>query len=334
LLRAWWAPRPTLLARGLWPLSWLYRTLLLLRAPTSTQTTPVPVIVVGNLIVGGAGKTPTVIALARALTAAGWHPGVISRGYGRSGDEPRAVGRGDEVNAAGDEPTLIARATGVPVWVGRQRVEVLKRLCAAQPQVNVVISDDGLQHHALARQLEVLVFDERGVGNGYLLPAGPLREPMWTVLTPKARVLYNADATTTALPGALIQRGLGDAVALADWARGEPPHGRPLHHFVAQRCIAAAGIAAPERFFSMLEAAGLTIERLPLPDHHRFDTLPWPDDDVDVFVTEKDAVKLAARSANASRARVWVVGLDFRLPDDFLRWVLHNLGPKRHPSTP
>lgn len=335
LQSAWWELRPTFLARLLQPLSWLYGGLFrLTRSRAAPDALPVPVIVVGNLIVGGAGKTPTVIALVRALRAAGWHPGVISRGYGRRGDAPRAVHADAPASAVGDEPALIARATAAPTCVGRKRAETARRLCAAHPRVDVIVSDDGLQHAALSRQLEVLVFDDRGIGNGLLLPAGPLREPMWRVLTPKASVLYNAAAPSTALPGLLIERRLSHAVALHDWVRGELGRSQPLSTFKGRRCTAAAGIAAPERFFTMLEAAGLRITRLPLPDHHDFAQLPWPADAGDVFITEKDAIKLQHVARTEPTTSLWVVGLDFVLPPAFLHWVHSGLAPFKTRTPP
>ena len=334
LQRTWWVPRQTRLARQwwlLWPLSWCYRGLFALKAQAiATQRLPVPVVVVGNLIVGGAGKTPTVIALVHALAAAGWRPGVISRGYGSAGDAARPVTIDSVAEDVGDEPALIARVTGVPVWVGARRVDVARRLCAAHLHVDVLISDDGLQHRALPRQLEVLVFDERGIGNGHLLPAGPLREPMWTTLTPRTKVLYNAAKPTTVLPGFVIERRLRDAVPLAAWARGERVGALPLAQLATRACWAAAGIATPERFFTMLDAAGLNLTRLPLPDHHVYTQLPWPADASDVLVTEKDAVKLQRLDLADSTTRIWVVGLDFVLPQDFLRWVQQGLAPTDH----
>lgn len=338
LQRAWWQRQPTPLARLLWPLSCLYGTLYTMQARmrrgATGAATPVPVIVVGNLIVGGAGKTPTVIALARALAAAGWRPGVISRGYGRAHHAAGRVGAGANAKEVGDEPALMARLSGAPVWVGTHRAEVVRQLCAAHPEVNVIISDDGLQHAALPRQLEVLVFDERGIGNGMLLPAGPLREPMWITLPPHAQVLYNAAAPSTPLPGSAIERGLGDAVPLSSWLRGDRTGAIALAQLADRRCIAAAGIAVPERFFTMLESASLRITRLPLPDHYAYDHLPWPADAADVVTTEKDAVKLLRWIAPEKPTRIWVVGLDFRLPETFLNWVCAALvaaNPHRAP---
>ena len=270
LAQHWWQPQPSAMAQLLRPWSWLYRALAgWQRRRQRPQALPVPVIVVGNFIVGGAGKTPTVIALVQALSAAGWHPGVISRGYGRRDAGAREVAARDPVVDVGDEPLLIRRRTAVPVWVGRDRVAAARALCARHPEVDVIVSDDGLQHHALPRRAEWVVFDERGAGNGLLLPAGPLREPL-----PKS------------LPALAHLRG------------------RPL--------LAAAGLAAPEKFFAMLEQVGLTITRLPLPDHHDYATLPWPADTAEVVTTEKDAVKIDP--AHIGATQVWVVPLDLALP--------------------
>lgn len=321
LQRHWWCRRPTLLMQALRPLSWLLAGLarLLRKAP---QTVPVPVVVVGNLIVGGAGKTPTALALLRALQAAGWRPGVISRGHGRRGDGVQEVRSDSTAAEVGDEPLLIHRRSGVPVWVGRQRVAVARALCAAHPAVDVLVSDDGLQHGALPRRVELIVFDERGAGNGLRLPAGPLREAMPAVLSPHQCLLYNAAAPTTALPGALARRRLGPAVALADWRAGRG--GQPLATLRGRPLLAVAGIAAPQRFFSMLDAEGLTLQRLPLPDHHDYSTLPWPAGTTDVVTTEKDAVKLVQQ--HLGETRVWVVGLDFELPASLTQDVLRRLG--------
>jgi len=325
LQRHWWRPAPTLLAQALRPLSWLYALLAALARLRAPQAAPVPVLVVGNLIVGGAGKTPAVVAIVQALQAAGWQPGVISRGHGRSGDGVQAVGPDSVAADVGDEPLLIRRRTGVPVWVGRQRVAAARALCAAHPAVDVLVSDDGLQHRALARDVEVVVFDERGIGNGLLLPAGPLRERLPRQLPAMRRVLYNAARASTGLPGAIISRVLGAAVPLADWRANRRDGALPLAGLRGRPLLAAAGIAAPERFFSMLEGAGLRLTRLPLPDHHAYATLPWPAGTADVVTTEKDAVKLG----DTGSTRVWVVGLDFVLPPTFTQDLLRALGAPR-----
>jgi tetraacyldisaccharide 4'-kinase len=316
LQRHWWQARRTLPMRLLMLLSGLYGALAR-RARQRAQPQPgpaVPLLVVGNLVVGGAGKTPTVIALVQAFQAAGRKPGVISRGHGREGDgdAARAVAAGDPALAVGDEPLLIQRRTGVPVWVGRDRSAAARALCVAHPEVDVLLSDDGLQHHRLRRDAELLVFDDRGVGNGLLLPAGPLREPMPAQLGRHQRVLYTGQHVSTALLGALGQRRLGLAWPLADWLRADPSTALPLSQLAGRRLLAAAGLADPRKFFDMLRAAGLAFDPLPLPDHHRYAKLPWPAGTLDVLTTEKDAVKLDPLMLQGTR--VWVLPLDFRLP--------------------
>jgi tetraacyldisaccharide 4'-kinase len=315
------------------PLAWLYRLASALRRRAyatglfEAQRAPVPVIVVGNLVAGGAGKTPTVIALVEMLRRRGWTPGVVSRGYGSAADAPQEVGADPSAAACGDEPVLIRRRTGAPVWVGRRRADVARALCAANPEVDVVVSDDGLQHLALHRDAQLVVFDERGTGNGRQLPAGPLREPLRTAPPARTVVLYNAPEPTTPWPGARAQRALAGSVALAGWWRGEPPSTAALEALRGAPLLAAAGIAAPERFFSMLEAAGLTLRRWPLPDHAALDPRPWPADAGRVIVTEKDAVKI--RPDAPDTASIHVAALDFRLPDHLVDEMLAWLPPRR-----
>jgi tetraacyldisaccharide 4'-kinase len=332
LQRAWWRPRPCLLSWLLWPLSLLYRGLAALqRRRVAPQRLDRPVVVVGNLVVGGAGKTPTTIALVRLLQARGWTPGIVSRGYGRQGAGVVEVGphRADEV---GDEPLLIQRRSQVPVFVGRDRVAAAQALCRAHPMVDVVVSDDGLQHHRLGRDLQIVVFDERGAGNGLCLPAGPLREPLPHALPPRTLLLYNAPAATTPLPGFRAARGLAGVLPLADWQRGLPVPADGWRALQGRRVLAVAGIAAPQRFFSMLRAQGLELDERPLPDHHDFAAPAWPDDAaLDVVLTEKDAVKLAPAQAGASsKARVWVAPLDFE-PEPAFGAALERLLPRPAP---
>ncbi len=295
----------------------------------------VPVLVVGNLVVGGAGKTPAVIALVQAFQAAGRKPGVISRGHGREGgcdsQDLHAVATGAPPQAVGDEPLLIQRRTGVPVWVGRDRSAAARALCAAHPEVDVLLSDDGLQHHSLRRDAELLVFDDRGVGNGLLLPAGPLREALPRQVGRQQRVLYTGQHVSTALPGALGQRRLDLAWPLAGWLRGDPSTAVALHQLAGRRLLAVAGLAAPQKFFGMLRAAGLAVDTLPLPDHHPYATLPWPAQTPDVLTTEKDAVKIDPSALQGTR--VWVLPLDFRLPPGLADELL-TLLPAPQPKSP
>lgn len=291
---------------------------------------PVPVVVVGNLIVGGAGKTPVVIALVQALRLRGWSPGVVSRGYGGDvggADVTRAVLPGDDAAEVGDEPLLIARRTGAPVWIGRRRPAAVLDLCAAHPEVDVVISDDGLQHHALHRDAQWIVFDERGVGNGRPLPAGPLREPLPSRLPPGSQVLYTCDHPSTALDGPCTSRRLAGLVPLKDWWTGAPARLDALQALRGQQVYAAAGIGHPERFFAMLEACGLQVTGLALPDHAALEPRPWPAQAQCVIVTEKDAVKLPPDAPDA--AIVQVATLDLRLPETLLGPLCQRLEPLR-----
>jgi tetraacyldisaccharide 4'-kinase len=327
LQQAWRDGGP--LAQLLRPLGALYGGLIALRERLyrwgwlRTEVLPVPVIVVGNWIVGGAGKTPTTMALLKLLQDEGVQAGVISRGYGRADDAVRLVTRDSTAREVGDEPLLIHLRSGAPVAVGRNRVAAARALLAAHPRTQLLISDDGLQHWRLPRRLSVLVFDERGLGNGRLLPAGPLRQRRAMSAEPSL-VLYNADQASTAMPGHRVRRSLGGAVELGEWWRGEPANAAALQALQGRPLLAAAGMAQPERFFAMLRAQGLSIEGLPLPDHHDFATLPWPAHTPDVLLTEKDAVKLRPERLIGTRA--WVVTLDFR-PDDTFEQALRERLP-------
>lgn len=313
----------TALRRGLYRIGWL-----------RSHATPAPVIVVGNLIVGGAGKTPTVIAIVSALSRRGYTPGIVSRGYGAQFDGLLDVAPDLPAARCGDEPLLMHLRTGAPVIVGRDRVAAARHLLRQHPAVDVVVSDDGLQHLALARDAQVLVFDERGAGNGWLLPAGPLRESLPRSLPPRTLVLYNAARATTPLPGAITRRSLAGAVTLRDWWQGLPATAATLEALRGHRVLAAAGLARPQRFFEMLRDAGLTITPLPLPDHHDYAALPWPADTTDVIVTEKDAIKLRAERVGATR--VWVAPLDFAFDAAFESALIALLPPpgSRHGNTP
>lgn len=333
----WWRLRPSAAMRLLQPVSLVYRALASLNEAWQRRRPPpglgTPVVVVGNLVVGGAGKTPTVIALVDWLRQEGWSPGVVSRGYGRQQDEELVQVQPDTpAGRAGDEPLLIRRRTGAPVVVARDRVAAAEALVAAHPEIDVIVSDDGLQHHRLPRDVEILLFDDRGAGNGLVLPAGPLRQPLPSALPPQALALYNAVRPTTPLPGACVQRTLAGALPLEAWWRGDSAALRPLSVLAGRSLVAAAGMGAPERFFSMLEQAGLTIERLPLPDHARFAPLPWPVTTPEVVVTEKDAVKLAP--GTLAGTRVWVVALDFVLPPEFTAALRQRLPRRTDVPTP
>ena len=277
----------------------------------------VPVVVVGNVTVGGTGKTPTVIALVEALRAAGFHPGVVSRGYGARVVRPTAVTPASSPQTGGDEPLLIARRTGAPVWVCPNRVAAAQALCAAHRDVDVIVSDDGLQHYRLARDVELVVFDHRLGGNGFLLPAGPLREPLSR--RRDATLINNPyERTLPAWPNTFaLQLTPGDA-----WHLGNPELRRPLAQFGGERVMAAAGIGAPERFFATLRAAGVTPITRALPDHFAFTANPFTDVDADaILITEKDAVKLGSWHD----ARIWVVPVEAALDHRLIELVVEKV---------
>jgi tetraacyldisaccharide 4'-kinase len=277
-----------LLAWLLLPLSWVHVALLRARALAwhwgwrQAHRLPVPVIVVGNVVAGGAGKTPLTMALVQHLQQRGWHVGVISRGHGRKTRDTRAVMPDSLPNEVGDEPLLIRQKTGVPVWVAAMRAEAGRGLLQAHPDVNVLVCDDGLQHWALARDLEICVMDERGVGNGWLLPAGPLREP-W----PRSVDLLLHTGPNDLPGGFQAQRQLDP---MAHDAQGRS---LALVSLIGQPVDAVAGLARPEAFFAMLRAVGLQLQHTTaLPDHFDYAHGAPAATDRPLLCTEKDAAKL------------------------------------------
>jgi tetraacyldisaccharide 4'-kinase len=333
LQAAWWQSPPNALARRLAPLSAVYGALAQLhRALSRPRHIGVPVVVVGNIVVGGAGKTPTVIALVRLLRVYGWTPGVVSRGYGRSARGVVAVHEDSRASECGDEPLLIHLRTDAPVFVGRNRLAAARALRLQHPTVDIIVSDDGLQHHRLARDAQVIVFDERGIGNGLRLPAGPLRERLPEAVPNDTLVLYNARMPTLPLSGWMAVRRLPGVLSLDDWRCGHEPLADSFAALPRRGVVAAAGIASPQRFFSQLQMAGVVFTPLPLPDHHAFATLPWPEGTSDVVLTEKDAVKLVHVSpARLGSTRIWVAPLDFEFDLGFAAAV-KRLFP--HPPLP
>lgn len=302
-------------ARALWPLSLLFRGLSAVRCGlyraglVQSTRLPVPVIVVGNIFIGGTGKTPLVIWLVQELRRAGYAPGVISRGYGAANDAPRAVMPQSLPAEVGDEPVLIAQRAHCPVMVARRRVAAAQALLASHPEVNVIISDDGLQHYALARDIEIVLCDARGNGNGWMLPAGPLREP---ASRRRDFTVFNAEHAPPGLVQPVFRMQLAGKAAeqLADSAQAIALSAIPK----SARIAAAAGIGNPSRFFSMLRNAGLTIEELPLPDHYDFADNPFVQIDADIIlVTEKDAVKCRQIDTLKNDSRLWVVPVTARI---------------------
>ncbi len=277
------------------PLSWLYALAVAARRLAyATGLVPVtklatPVVVVGNLTVGGTGKTPFVVWLVGQMAEAGRKPGVIARGYGRRGKAPRLVEETSAAGEVGDEPLLVRRRTGRPVAVGRER-PVAGRLLATQG-VDVVVADDGLQHLALARDCELVLIDGvRGFGNGLLLPAGPLRERTARLRTVDAIILLDGTRERS-LAGRPVFHMRLEATSVLPLA-GPREAALPLAGLAGQRVHAVAGIGHPERFFGMLRAAGLDVIAHPFPDHHAYCAADLAfGDDLPVLMTEKDAVK-------------------------------------------
>jgi tetraacyldisaccharide 4'-kinase len=272
----------------------------------------IPVIVVGNLTVGGSGKTPLVIWIAEFLKGKGCSPAIIARGYGASLPEPRAATLASEAAEVGDEPVVLARRSGCPVWVGPDRLQVAAALRAQHPEVDVLVLDDGLQHYRMRRDIEIAVVDARGFGNGFLLPAGPLREPRVRLRTVDAVVAHGSRVAGFAM------KLEGEELHRMTDARER----RPLKAFAGQKVHAAAGIGDPNRFFLHLGRAGLKVMPHPFPDHHRFAAGELEfDDGLPVILTEKDAVKLRSRA----RPEWWVLPVSARLDTGFGAWLLGKL---------
>lgn len=333
LIRAWM--RRGLLACALFPLSLLTvlsvktRQMLYRAGYKKATRLPVPVVVVGNIFVGGTGKTPLTIWLVQSLRDAGFTPGVVSRGYGRRHDDVLEVRATSLSKDTGDEPLLIAKRAGCPVWVGRQRVAAARALLARHPDVNVIVSDDGLQHYALARDIEIVLSDQRGNGNGWLLPAGPLRE---FASRPRDFNVINVGAsqaiaiplpmTLATTPTFAMQLDSGMAEQLKD-----RQNRKPLTVFAsATRIAALAGIGSPARFFATLHAAGLVVDEYPLPDHYDFADNPFTGLSADIFlITEKDAVKCEAIDAINNDPRIWVVPVSARIDSLFTQQIVEKL---------
>ncbi|MES3040283.1 MAG: tetraacyldisaccharide 4'-kinase [Pseudomonadota bacterium] len=289
---------------------------------------PVPVIVVGNISVGGTGKTPLTLALVEHLRSQGWRPGIVSRGYGGQGASyPQNVRADSDASQVGDEPLLLARRAAVSVVIDPLRVRGVQHLLASS-DCNIVLCDDGLQHHALARTVEIAVIDgQRGLGSGWLLPAGPLRESV-SRLQSVALVVVNgawraagsmpASAATMTLIAAAWQPVRADVDA-TDEAAIAPAAG-PIH--------AVAGIGNPPRFFAMLAEQGFQPIPHAFPDHHAYtaDDLQFSPP-APVVMTEKDAVKCAG----IAPANSWYVPVQAILPDSFWQALTQRLAPWRTP---
>jgi tetraacyldisaccharide 4'-kinase len=305
------------------PFSWVYRAIIALRRACyrvgylKSVSCSVPVIVVGNVTVGGSGKTPLVAWLVAHLEAAGLRPGVVSRGYGGStGRSPVIVATDSRAGQVGDEPLLLARRTGRPVCVSADRVAAVQHLLR-ETDVNIIVADDGLQHYRLRRDLEFIVIDaERGLGNERLLPAGPLREPAARLA--EADLFFingRAGETPGHAPGHLPDHPPNHEFELVP-GRARALHGtqsRALAEFRGKRVWAVAGIGNPDRFYALLADSGIDFEPVAVADHGMIDLeLLIAENDRPILMTEKDAVKYPEQSG----ADAWWVPVDVRMTDE------------------
>jgi tetraacyldisaccharide 4'-kinase len=314
-----WARRGAV-AWLLWPVSlaygavaWFRRIFYKLRILGSTHP-GIPVIVVGNLVAGGSGKTPLVLRVVEILAEHRWKPGIVSRGYGGSARQPREAGIASDPAEVGDEPMLLARRSGCPVWVAPDRVAACRALREQHPECDVIVSDDGLQHYALRRDVEICIVDARGLGNGFLQPAGPLREPRSRLRSVDLVVAHGA----AGVPGHAMALEGERLVRFTD-ARDV----RTAKSFAGQRVHAVAGIGDPKRFFLQLARFGIRVVPHPFPDHHRFGARDFDFGDGDpVVMTEKDAVKCKP----FAQANFWVFPVSASLDPAFERRLLERLG--------
>jgi tetraacyldisaccharide 4'-kinase len=306
------------------PISFIFRLLVALRRALyrngilSSEKLPVPVIVIGNITVGGSGKTPLTLWLAQQLLDNGWHPGIISRGFGGAEPPaPQAVHSSSSTDAVGDEAVLMAQRGLCPVWVGRDRPATGRALLRAHPECDVLLSDDGLQHYRLRRNAEIAVIDGvRRFGNGCLLPAGPLREAPSRLNEVDAVVINGGTVTGGEYRMQLEGNVFHNLLNPATIKRASDFHGMKLH--------AIAGIGHPLRFFAHLNNLGLAGQAHPFPDHHRYAPadLAYADADA-ILMTEKDAVKCAAFATE----KCWVLRVEAQIDPALTHFILERIAP-------
>lgn len=310
-----------------WLISTLRRYLYKAGFITTHKPQDTVVIIVGNISVGGNGKTPVVVALADYLKSQGWRPGVLSRGYGgEQKDFPYQVNQADSASLVGDEPKLIAQRTGVPVVIDPKRPRGADYL-AKECQCNIIICDDGLQHYALARDVEFVVMDDRRYGNGYLLPMGPLREGTWRLNTVDCIIHNVSNYKTAELLGISafqypMRLSPGKVINVTDPTQQYTPEA-----FAAKypECDAIAGIGNPPRFFAQLEQMGINCKRtITFSDHHDFQAGDIPSGTV--IMTQKDAVKMQGIGHEAC----WYLEVSAALPDTFYHQLEKKLAHLKH----
>jgi tetraacyldisaccharide 4'-kinase len=288
------------MARALLPLALLFRAIAGLRRRLyrhgllRRECLPVPVIVVGNIAVGGSGKTPVVAWLVDILRAAGYRPGIVSRGHGGAGQGCRLVDAASDPGLCGDEPVLLARLTACPLAVGRDRPAAARVLLAAHPDCDVIVADDGMQHYRLARTIEIAVVDEATLGNGWPLPAGPLRETRARLAEVDLIVAHGELSPRTRAEAGAVPVVEMKLVGARFRSLQDPQRWCAAAAFAGQRVHAIAGIGRPQRFFDQLAALGLDVIPHSFPDHHRYHAADLgfaPGEPK--LMTAKDAVKCA-----------------------------------------
>lgn len=278
---------------------------------------PVPVVVVGNIIAGGAGKSPLTLWLAQRLLALGRKPGIVSRGYRRQNEGIAKVGAGETAEMAGDEPLLLARRSGCPVYVGTDRAAAARTLLAAHPECDLILCDDGLQHYRLGRNIEIAIVDRRGVMNGWPLPAGPLREPVERLATVDVLVLHDNESVRVDGVPTFRMRLEGQQFYRLD----APAQLRTPKDFAGLRLHAVAGIGEPQRFFDHLRKLGLDFEAHAFPDHHSYVGSDFQFVADAILTTEKDALKCSGLTT----VPIWVLPVDAVVEPDLACFVLEKL---------
>ncbi|MDP2805848.1 MAG: tetraacyldisaccharide 4'-kinase [Gallionellaceae bacterium] len=323
-LEKYW-DRISLLHLLLWPISFVFgmlstfRHFLYLTGILRSVKLPVPVIIVGNISVGGTGKTPFTLWLAQQLIDDGWHPAIISRGYTKAKQQkivtPHCVTLADSADVVGDEPLLMAQRNLCPMWIGRDRPAVAQALLLAHPECDVILSDDGLQHYRLERDLEIVLIDgNRRFGNNLLLPAGPLREPVARLFSADIIVTNGgeakADEYSMKLEGSQFYNLLNPTTVInaAD--------------FAGQRLHAIAGIGHPERFFNHLKQLGLNAQTHAFADHHQYSAADISFEDAEaILMTEKDAVKCTAFATE----QCWVLRVDAQIDPALAQLIINKI---------
>ena len=310
----------------LFPISLIFRALAALRrfgyrsGILASVKLPVPVIIVGNISVGGTGKTPLTLWLAQQLIDEGWHPGIVSRGYRKAKNDlhtPHQVNVDDTPDEVGDEPLLMAQRKLCPVWIGRNRPAAVLALLQVHPECDIILSDDGLQHYRLQRDVEIVVVDgARRFGNSMLLPAGPLREQVSRLNTVDAIVVnggeVQGDEFAMKLEGTRFYNLLNPEIILS------------ANDFAGQCLHAIAGIGHPQRFFQHLQRLGLDCSNHAFPDHHRYSSTDLAFDEADaILMTEKDAVKCAAYATE----RHWVLRVDAQVNPALAQLIIKKITP-------